>query len=105
MGGVIIPRWPTNSCAPRILPIDTVLALWAGARTPHAVTPDRREAVEGLVGDGSLLVAESGGEIVGALSPPGATALVPYEDQPARGLWESAGYAHDREVHRFVTNL
>ena len=46
---------------------DGVLALWTNARSPHAVTPDSRDALDGLVADGSLLVAEAGHEIVGAL--------------------------------------
>lgn len=46
-----------------------VLELWAEARSGHASTADRREDVERLVEDSpaALLVAEQGGEIVGAL--------------------------------------
>jgi ribosomal protein S18 acetylase RimI-like enzyme len=49
--------------------IPAVLELWALARSAHAVTPDRAEAVERLVREmpGSLLVAERGGVLVGAL--------------------------------------
>lgn len=46
-----------------------VLELWAGARSEHASTADSLDDVERLI-DGSpaaLLVAERGGEIVGAL--------------------------------------
>ncbi len=46
------------------------MGLWAQARSEHASTPDRSDVVEQLVGAGSpaaLLVAEHGGEIVGAL--------------------------------------
>jgi ribosomal protein S18 acetylase RimI-like enzyme len=59
---------------PRIRPaqrrdFDRVLALWAGARSSHARTPDTPEALETLVGrDGdALLVADDDGEIVGTL--------------------------------------
>ncbi len=47
----------------------SVLALWAQARSPHAVTPDDESAIERLLGrDGdSLLVAERDGRLVGAL--------------------------------------
>jgi ribosomal protein S18 acetylase RimI-like enzyme len=46
-----------------------VLALWEQARSGHASTPDRVDDVERLVADSpaALLVAERGGEIVGAL--------------------------------------
>jgi ribosomal protein S18 acetylase RimI-like enzyme len=46
-----------------------VLALWAGARSSHATTPDDQGAIERLLGrDGdSLLVAERDGRLVGAL--------------------------------------
>jgi ribosomal protein S18 acetylase RimI-like enzyme len=46
-----------------------VLQLWAHARSEHATTSDRPVDVEQLINDnpGSLLVAESDGEIVGAL--------------------------------------
>lgn len=46
-----------------------VLALWAEGRSEHASIPDRIEDLERLVGEspGSLLVAEQGGAIVGAL--------------------------------------
>lgn len=49
--------------------IPAVLELWAEARSAAAVTPDSREAVELLldVSGDSLLVAESDGQIVGAL--------------------------------------
>jgi ribosomal protein S18 acetylase RimI-like enzyme len=49
--------------------VPAVLDLWAEARSDHASSSDRPEDVERLV-DGSpaaLLVAERGGEIVGAL--------------------------------------
>ncbi len=46
-----------------------VLGLWAQERSEHASTADRLEDVERLIGDSpaALLVAERGGEIVGAL--------------------------------------
>ena len=46
-----------------------VLDLWAQERSGHASTADRLEDVERLIGDSpaALLVAERGGEIVGAL--------------------------------------
>ena len=51
--------------------IPAVLALWDGARSPNASTPDTPDALERLLatGPGALLVAEdgSGGAIVGAL--------------------------------------
>jgi ribosomal protein S18 acetylase RimI-like enzyme len=49
--------------------VAAVLDLWAQARSEHASTPDRLEDVEFLVADSpaALLVAERGGEIVGAL--------------------------------------
>jgi ribosomal protein S18 acetylase RimI-like enzyme len=44
-------------------------SLWRDSRSDHASTPDRVEDVERLVSDSpaALLVAERGGEIVGAL--------------------------------------
>jgi ribosomal protein S18 acetylase RimI-like enzyme len=47
----------------------TVLDLWNEERSEHASTVDRLEEVERLIGDSpaALLVAERGGEIVGAL--------------------------------------
>jgi ribosomal protein S18 acetylase RimI-like enzyme len=53
--------------AARSADLDAVLALWGGARSAHAVTEDAPERVAGLIEAGSLLVAEAGGEIVGAL--------------------------------------
>src|SRR4029079_19172611 len=49
--------------------VDAVRALWSSARSEHAVTPDREEAVRRLIdhAPGSLLVAEQDGECVGAL--------------------------------------
>jgi ribosomal protein S18 acetylase RimI-like enzyme len=49
--------------------VDDVLALWGVARTEHAATEDRAEAVERLIVQhpASLLVAESGGRLIGAL--------------------------------------
>lgn len=46
-----------------------VLALWEMARSGHASTADRIDDVERLVADSqaALLVAERGGEVVGAL--------------------------------------
>ncbi len=46
-----------------------VIALWEQARSEHASTPDRIDDVECLITDSpaALLVAERGGEIVGAL--------------------------------------
>jgi ribosomal protein S18 acetylase RimI-like enzyme len=49
--------------------VAAVLELWSLARSPHALTPDRVEDVERLVLEmpGSLLVAEDGEGLVGAL--------------------------------------
>jgi ribosomal protein S18 acetylase RimI-like enzyme len=49
--------------------VDAVLGLWASARSRHASTPDRREDFERLVqgSPAALLVAESGGQVVGAV--------------------------------------
>src|SRR3954451_13750039 len=49
--------------------IAAVLELWAGARSVHARTADTPEVLERLLADrpGSLLVAELGDRIVGAL--------------------------------------
>ena len=49
--------------------IDAVLAVWAAARSVAARTPDDPEAVQLLLDrdPGALLVAEAGGEVVGAL--------------------------------------
>jgi ribosomal protein S18 acetylase RimI-like enzyme len=44
-----------------------VLALWESARSGHAVTPDDPVAVERLIADGALLVAELEGAVVGVL--------------------------------------
>lgn len=56
-----------SRCRPSDLP--AVLDLWAQARSDHASTADRLADVERLVEDSpaALLVAERGGEIVGAL--------------------------------------
>ena len=47
--------------------LDAVLALWESSRSAIAVTEDRRETAEALSAEGALLVAESDGEVVGAL--------------------------------------
>jgi ribosomal protein S18 acetylase RimI-like enzyme len=49
--------------------VPAVLELWAQARSEHATTPDRSDDIERLVAESpaALLVAECGGEIVGAL--------------------------------------
>ena len=49
--------------------VPVVLELWAEARSGHASAADRLEDVECLIADSpaTLLVAERGGEIVGAL--------------------------------------
>jgi ribosomal protein S18 acetylase RimI-like enzyme len=55
--------------AARAPDLAAVLQLWATARSVHARTPDTREVVERLLArdPGSLLVAELGERIVGAL--------------------------------------
>ncbi len=49
--------------------VPAVLELWALGRSAHAVTPDRAEDVERLVREmpGSLVVAEDGERLIGAL--------------------------------------
>jgi ribosomal protein S18 acetylase RimI-like enzyme len=49
--------------------VDTVLAVWAQARSAAARTPDDPEAVERLLerDPGALLVAEADGQVVGVL--------------------------------------
>jgi ribosomal protein S18 acetylase RimI-like enzyme len=49
--------------------VEAVMGLWSDGRSEHASIDDRREDVERLVSgsDTALLVAESEGEIVGAL--------------------------------------
>jgi ribosomal protein S18 acetylase RimI-like enzyme len=49
--------------------VPSVLELWSLARSAHAVTPDRAEDVARLVREmpGSLLVAEDGERLIGAL--------------------------------------
>lgn len=49
--------------------VAAVLALWGESRSEHARTADRVEDVERLISDSpaALLVADRGGEIVGAL--------------------------------------
>jgi len=49
--------------------VDGVLALWEEARSTAARTPDTPEVVESLLerDPGALLVAESGGQLVGVL--------------------------------------
>jgi ribosomal protein S18 acetylase RimI-like enzyme len=49
--------------------MQSVMDLWAKARSGHASTPDHLEDVERLIGDSpaALLVTERDGEIVGAL--------------------------------------
>jgi ribosomal protein S18 acetylase RimI-like enzyme len=49
--------------------VPAVLELWAKSRSGHASTTDRVEDIERLIDDSpaALLVAEQGGEIVGAL--------------------------------------
>jgi len=56
-----------RTCSLEDLPI--LLELWKRARSTHAVTPDRAADVERLLAQdaGALLVAESAGEVVGAL--------------------------------------
>jgi ribosomal protein S18 acetylase RimI-like enzyme len=46
-----------------------ILDLWQGARSTHATTPDRIEDVHRLLAEtpGSLLVADAGDKLVGAL--------------------------------------
>jgi ribosomal protein S18 acetylase RimI-like enzyme len=122
-----------------------VLALWAQARSAAATTPDDAESVARVVEQGALLVAESAGEVVGALiagwdswrgnmyrlavlpahrrrgiatrlveagherlralGARRVTALVGADEEDATGFWASTGYAHDREIARFVRNL
>lgn len=49
--------------------VESVLELWARERSSHASTADRGEDLERLIDDSpaALLVAESDGEVVGAL--------------------------------------
>jgi len=68
------PRSTIRACRPQEVParpqeVPAVLALWAGARSGHASTPDRLDDVQRLLATtpGSLLIAEADGVIVGAL--------------------------------------
>jgi ribosomal protein S18 acetylase RimI-like enzyme len=67
MHGLSSARVEIRACRPA--DIAGVLALWALARSDHAVTADRAEDVERLLadGEGALHVAEREGEIIGAL--------------------------------------
>lgn len=67
MAGLSSEEVRIRACVSEDVP--AVLALWALARSEHAVTPDRSDDVDRLLADGhgALLVAESAGEIVGAL--------------------------------------
>ena len=47
--------------------IPAVLELWEQARSAAARTPDEPAALEALVADGSLLVVEDDGRVVGSL--------------------------------------
>jgi ribosomal protein S18 acetylase RimI-like enzyme len=47
--------------------VGAVLELWAAARSPHAATPDDREAVARLLDHDALLVAERDGRVVGTV--------------------------------------
>ena len=47
--------------------MEAVLDLWSAARSPHAETADDPKTVAQLVDDGSLLVAERDGAVIGAL--------------------------------------
>jgi ribosomal protein S18 acetylase RimI-like enzyme len=53
--------------AARPADVEAVLALWAGARSPHASTPDDADAVALVLAQDALLVAERGDRIVGTL--------------------------------------
>jgi ribosomal protein S18 acetylase RimI-like enzyme len=55
--------------AARAAETPAILDLWQGARSTHATTPDRTEDVRRLLAEqpGSLLVADAGGALVGAL--------------------------------------
>lgn len=64
--------WPVAKSVVRTCRVEeapVVLQLWLQARSGHASTPDRLEDVHQLLSDsqGSLLVAELDGAIVGAL--------------------------------------
>lgn len=68
-----------------------VLSLWRSSRSRHASTPDVREDIERLV-EGSpaaLLVAESGGQVVGAVI----------------AGWDGWGYPQDGDIGRRVRNI
>jgi ribosomal protein S18 acetylase RimI-like enzyme len=49
--------------------VEAVLHLWSGARSSHASTPDRKEHVESLLGEGpaALFVAAMDGQVIGAV--------------------------------------
>jgi ribosomal protein S18 acetylase RimI-like enzyme len=53
--------------AARPADVEAVLALWAGARSLHASTPDDADAVALVLAQNALLVAERGDRIVGTL--------------------------------------
>ncbi len=83
-------------------PVGTLIAAWDGWRGNMyrlAVRADWRRR-----GVGTALV-RAGEERLRACGATRITALVVLEDEVARGLWSSAGFAFDADVGRYVRNL
>jgi hypothetical protein len=84
--------------------VAAVRALWAGARSPHASTPDGDDAVARAIDAGALLVA-AGERRLRECGAPRINALVDGSDEGVRAMWDALGYRADPATIRFVRDL
>ena len=86
--------------------VGTVLDLWSAARSSHAITPDRREDVEALLGESpAVLLVRAAGSYFRDRRVGRVTALVSFDDAAASSFWDAAGYPQDQEIGRRVRNI
>lgn len=82
--------------------VGTLIAAWDGWRGNMyrlAVRDDHRRQ-----GVGTALV-RAGEDYLRGRGAHRVTALVAFEDEPAAGFWDSAGYPRDNQIGRRVSNL
>jgi len=82
--------------------LGALIAAWDGWRgNMYRLAVSDRHRREGI----GLALVRAGEEYLRQCGVPRVTALVAFDDEPAAGFWDAAGYPMDPEIGRRVRNL
>ncbi len=82
--------------------VGALIAAWDGWRgNIYRLAVHREHRRRGI----ALELTRAGEEYLRGRGARRVTALVAYDDEPAEGFWEAAGYPLDREIGRRVRNV